>query len=129
MPSSQWAHLSQPHTSHLASMWMCVERGKCELIDLVSEYDPVSISLYSIGKGFAGVMKRHGMSGMPASHGVTKAHRKMGGTGGGQDPGRIWPGKRMAGRMGGKRTTAQCLKVHTRSLTCTHHCHGNDDVY
>ncbi len=56
-------------------------------------------------------MKRHGMSGMPASHGVTKAHRKMGATGGGQDPGRIWPGKKMPGRMGGKRATQQCLKV------------------
>jgi ribosomal protein L3 len=40
-------------------------------------------------------MKRHGMAGQPASHGVTKTHRKMGATGGGGDPGRIWPGKRM----------------------------------
>ena len=67
---------------------------------------------YSIGKGFQGVMKRHGMKGQPASHGVTKTHRKMGATGGGQDPGRIWPGKKMAGRMGGKRVTTQNLKVH-----------------
>ena len=64
-----------------------------------------------IGKGFQGVMKRHGMKGQPASHGVTKTHRKMGATGGGGDPGRIWPGKRMPGRMGGVRRTIQNLKV------------------
>lgn len=51
------------------------------------------------------------MKGQPASHGVTKTHRKMGATGGGQDPGRIWPGKRMPGRMGGVRVTSQCRKV------------------
>ena len=68
---------------------------------------------FSIGKGFQGVMKRHGMKGQPASHGVTKTHRKMGATGGGQDPGRIWPGKKMPGRMGGKRVTTQNLKVRT----------------
>ena len=51
------------------------------------------------------------MKGQPASHGVTKTHRKMGATGGGQDPGRIWPGKKMPGRMGGKRVTTQSLKV------------------
>ena len=57
------------------------------------------------------------MKGQPASHGVTKTHRKMGATGGGQDPGRIWPGKKMPGRMGGKRVTTQNLKV--RASLCT----------
>ena len=61
-------------------------------------------------------MKRHGMKGMPASHGVTKTHRKMGATGGGQDPGRVWPGKRMAGRMGGKKVTTKCLEVSLSPL-------------
>lgn len=65
----------------------------------------------SIGKGFQGVMKRHGMKGQPASHGQTKTHRKMGATGGGQDPGRVWPGKKMAGRMGGKTAMQLNLKV------------------
>jgi ribosomal protein L3 len=51
------------------------------------------------------------MKGQPASHGQTKTHRKMGATGGGQDPGRIWPGKRMPGRMGGKRVTTPSLQV------------------
>ena len=60
------------------------------------------------------MMKRHGMSGQPASHGVTKTHRKMGATGGGGDPGRIWPGKRMPGRMGCKRRTVPSLKVNRK---------------
>jgi large subunit ribosomal protein L3 len=71
----------------------------------------VDVCATSIGKGFQGVMKRHGMKGQPASHGQTKTHRKMGATGGAQDPGRIWPGKRMPGRMGGKRVTTPSLKV------------------
>ena len=56
-------------------------------------------------------MKRHNMKGQPASHGTTKTHRKMGATGGGTNPGRIFKGKRMAGRMGNKRVTSKCLKV------------------
>lgn len=69
------------------------------------------------GKGFAGVMKRHNMKGGNASHGATKMHRKMGASGGGQDPGRIWKGKRMAGRMGGKKVIVhglQAYKIDTR---------------
>ena len=65
-----------------------------------------------IGKGTAGVMKRHGMKGGNASHGTTKTYRKMGATGGGQDPGRVWPGKKMAGRMGNKRVLTLSLQVH-----------------
>lgn len=72
----------------------------------------VDVTSKTIGKGFQGVMKRHGMKGQPASHGVTKTHRKMGATGGGQDPGRIWPGKRMPGRMGGKTTNTLNLKIY-----------------
>jgi len=66
----------------------------------------------TIGKGTAGVMKRHGMKGGNASHGTTKTYRKMGATGGGQDPGRVWPGKKMAGRMGNKRVLTLSLQVH-----------------
>ncbi|KAK3727543.1 hypothetical protein QZH41_018646 [Actinostola sp. cb2023] len=62
--------------------------------------------------GFQGVMKRWGMKGQPKSHGQTKTHRKMGATGGGQDPGRIWPGKRMAGHMGLKNCTLFAVRVH-----------------
>lgn len=79
-----------------------------------SHYVPgqfVDVCAKSIGKGFQGVMKRHNMKGQPASHGVTKTHRKMGATGGGQDPGRVFPGKKMPGRMGGKRVTLKCRRV------------------
>ncbi len=65
----------------------------------------------SIGKGFAGVMKRHNFGGLRASHGVSISHRSHGSTGQNQDPGRVFKGKKMAGRMGFKKTTKQNLKV------------------
>lgn len=67
--------------------------------------------LVRIGKGFQGGMKRWNFRGLRASHGVSVSHRKLGATGGHQDPGRVWPGKKMAGRMGGKRITTQNLEV------------------
>jgi len=71
----------------------------------------VDVVANSIGKGFQGVMKRWNFKGLRASHGVSKAHRSAGATGAHQDPGRIWPGKKMAGRMGNKRITTQNLAV------------------
>ena len=65
----------------------------------------------SIGKGFAGVMKRHNFGGLRASHGVSISHRSHGSTGQNQDPGRVFKGKKMAGRMGGKKVTKQNLKL------------------
>ncbi|XP_038067007.1 39S ribosomal protein L3, mitochondrial-like [Patiria miniata] len=65
----------------------------------------------TIDKGFQGVMKRWGMKGQPASHGATKTHRKMGASGGGGSPGRIWPGKKMPGHMGNKMSWTVGLKV------------------
>ncbi len=65
----------------------------------------------SIGKGFAGVMKRHNFGGLRASHGVSISHRSHGSTGQNQDPGRVFKGKKMAGRMGGTRVTKQNLKI------------------
>lgn len=65
----------------------------------------------SIGKGFAGGMKRHGFSGLRASHGVSVNHRSLGSTGQCQDPGKVFKGKKMAGRMGGVRVTTQNLRV------------------
>ena len=64
------------------------------------------------GKGTAGVMKRHGFSGVGASHGAHRNHRKPGSIGGCATPGRVFRGMRMAGRMGGVRTTTQGLTVH-----------------
>jgi large subunit ribosomal protein L3 len=65
----------------------------------------------SIGKGFAGAMKRHNFSGLEASHGISVSHRSHGSTGNSQDPGRVWKGKKMAGHMGDVRTTTQNLEV------------------
>jgi len=71
----------------------------------------VDVSGVSIGKGFAGAMKRHGFGGLRASHGVSVSHRSHGSTGGRQDPGKVFKGKRMAGHMGDTRVTTQNLMV------------------
>jgi large subunit ribosomal protein L3 len=65
----------------------------------------------SIGKGFAGAMKRHNFGGLRASHGVSVSHRSHGSTGQRQDPGRVFPGKKMAGHLGTERVTTQNLEV------------------
>ncbi len=65
----------------------------------------------SIGKGFAGVMKRHNFAGLEATHGVSISHRSHGSTGQRQDPGKVFKGKKMAGHMGNERVTVQNLKV------------------
>ena len=71
----------------------------------------VDVTGISTGKGFAGVMKRHNFGGLRASHGVSISHRSHGSTGQNQDPGRVFKGKKMAGRMGGTKVTKQNLKV------------------
>ena len=71
----------------------------------------IDASSISIGKGFAGVMKRHNFGGLRASHGVSISHRSHGSTGQNQDPGRVFKGKKMAGRMGNRKVTKQNLKI------------------
>jgi large subunit ribosomal protein L3 len=71
----------------------------------------VDITGTSIGKGYAGVMKRHNFRGLEASHGVSISHRSAGSTGQRQDPGRVFKGKKMAGRMGGDKVTTQNIQV------------------
>ena len=71
----------------------------------------VDVSGRSLGKGFAGVMKRHGFAGLRASHGVSISHRSQGSTGQCQDPGKVFKGKKMAGQMGNVSVTAQNLEV------------------
>ena len=71
----------------------------------------IDASSYSIGKGFAGVMKRHNFGGLRASHGVSISHRSHGSTGQNQDPGRVFKGKKMAGRMGHTKVTKQNLRI------------------
>ncbi len=72
----------------------------------------VDTSATTKGKGFAGVMKRHGFSGVGASHGAHRNHRKPGSIGGCATPGRVFKGMKMAGRMGGVRQTTQNLTIH-----------------
>jgi len=71
----------------------------------------VDVSGTSIGKGFAGAMKRHNFGGLRASHGVSISHRSHGSTGQCQEPGRVFKGKKMAGHMGATRVTTQNLQV------------------
>ena len=71
----------------------------------------VDVTSVSIGKGFAGAMKRHNFGGLRASHGVSISHRSHGSTGQNQDPGKVFKGKKMAGHMGSKKVTVQNLRV------------------
>lgn len=71
----------------------------------------VDVAGTSIGKGFAGAMKRHNFGGLRASHGVSISHRSHGSTGQCQDPGKVFKGKKMAGHMGAARVTTQNLEV------------------
>ena len=71
----------------------------------------VDITGTTIGKGFAGAMKRHNFGGLRATHGVSISHRSHGSTGQCQDPGKVFKGKKMAGHMGARRQTAQNLEV------------------
>ena len=71
----------------------------------------VDISGFTIGKGFAGAMKRHNFSGNRATHGVSISHRSHGSTGQCQDPGKVFKGKKMAGRLGNVKRTMQNLKI------------------
>ena len=122
---SKEKHLSKPEKGHL------LKSGE-ELLKHLKEYrvaettpyeigkeitvknfevgQKVDISGKSMGRGFSGYQKRHGFSRGPMSHG-SKNHRAPGSTGAGTTPGRIYPGKRMAGRYGGKKITTKGLMV------------------
>jgi len=80
-------------------------------VDMFAEGQAVDVTGVTIGKGFAGVMKRHNFSGHHATHGVSLSHRTPGSIGQRQTPGRVFPGKRMGGHMGVVRRTTENLKV------------------
>lgn len=80
-------------------------------VTLFSEGQKVDVRGVSIGKGFAGVMKRHGFGGGRATHGNSKAHRKPGSIGQNQTPSRVFPNKKMAGHMGSESVAIQNLEV------------------
>ncbi len=87
-----------------------VKPGDVFTAELFKEGDKVDVIGTGKGKGFTGVIKRHGFAGQPASHGG-KAHRRPGSVGQASYPARVWKGIKMAGRSGGKGVTAQGLKV------------------
>ncbi len=80
-------------------------------LELFKDQKFVDITSKTIGKGFAGVMKRHNFAGLRASHGVSVSHRAHGSTGQNQDPGRVFKGKKMAGHQGDKFRTIQNLEI------------------
>ncbi len=119
--------VNKPEAGHFAKAGVTPRRYLVELrTDNASEYtlgqeisadtfaagDLVDVTARSKGKGFAGVMKRHGFRGLSGSHGTQRKHRSPGSIGGCATPGRVFKGLRMAGRMGGVRTTSPRLTLH-----------------
>jgi large subunit ribosomal protein L3 len=119
--------VNKPVAGHFARAGVTPRRYLVELrTDSAAEYtlgqevsaatftagDLVDVTAKSKGKGFAGVMKRHGFKGLGGSHGTQRKHRSPGSIGGCATPGRVFKGVRMAGRMGGVRTTAPRLTLH-----------------
>ena len=88
-----------------------IEVGATMTADHFAEGQLVDVTGTSIGKGFAGGMKRWNFGGLRATHGVSVSHRSHGSTGQRQDPGKVFKGKKMAGHMGDRRVTTQNLRV------------------
>jgi len=119
-------NVSQPMRGHFAKASVEPKRKMVEfrvdqdgLLDVGAELSAahfvsgqfVDVVGTSIGKGFAGAMKRHNFGGLRASHGVSVSHRSHGSTGNRQDPGRVFKNKKMAGHLGDVRVTVQNLKI------------------
>ena len=80
-------------------------------IEIFKDIKFLDVKSKTIGKGFAGAMKRHNFGGLRASHGVSISHRAHGSTGQNQDPGKVFKGKKMAGHMGDKMRSMQNLEI------------------
>ena len=80
-------------------------------LEILKDVKFVDVRSKTIGKGFAGAMKRHNFGGLRASHGVSISHRAHGSTGQNQDPGKVFKGKKMAGHMGDKLRTMQNIEI------------------
>ena len=91
-------------------------------IEIFKDIKFLDVRSKTIGKGFAGAMKRHNFGGLRASHGVSISHRAHGSTGQNQDPGKVFKGKKMAGHMGNKPRTMQNLEIIKTDL-------DNDLIY
>jgi len=85
-------------------------------LEIFNDVKFVDVKSKTIGKGFAGVMKRHNFAGLRATHGVSVSHRSHGSTGQRQDPGKVFKGKKMAGHMGHKIRTIQNIEIIKRDL-------------
>ncbi len=120
--------VNRPETGHFAAAGVTPRRYLVELrTDDAAEYtigqevtaetftagELVDVTATSKGKGTAGVVKRHGFKGLSSSHGTKRKHRAPGSIGGCAYPGRVFKGVKMAGRMGGERTTAANLTLHS----------------
>ncbi len=120
--------VNRPETGHFAAAGVTPRRYLVELrADDAAEYtigqevtaetftagELVDVTATSKGKGTAGVVKRHGFKGLSSSHGTKRKHRAPGSIGGCAYPGRVFKGVKMAGRMGGERTTAANLTLHS----------------
>ncbi|GAA1413083.1 50S ribosomal protein L3 [Glutamicibacter uratoxydans] len=101
-------HLVELRTADAAE-YAAGQELSVEIFEAGQKVDVVGTSK---GKGFAGTMKRHNFSGVGASHGAHKNHRKPGSIGGASTPGRVFRGQKMAGRMGAERVTTQNLTIH-----------------
>ncbi|WP_288050259.1 50S ribosomal protein L3 [Nocardia sp.] len=115
--SGQFAKAGVTPRRHVAEIRVAdtanFEIGQELSADVFEEGAYVDVTGTSKGKGFAGVMKRHGFAGQGASHGNQATHRAPGSIGGAATPGRVFKGKRMAGRAGNKRVTTEGLTVHS----------------
>jgi len=80
-------------------------------IEIFQAGEKIDVSGLSIGKGYAGTIKRHNFSSNRASHGNSRSHNVPGSIGMAQDPGRVFPGKKMSGRLGGKKCTIQNIEI------------------
>ena len=122
------SRVNKPATGHFAKAGVEAGRGLWEFrlaegegeelaaggaisVDIFSEGQKVDVVGTSIGKGFAGVVKRHNFRTQDATHGISLSHRAPGSIGMGQNPGHVIKGKKMAGHMGNARTTNQNLEV------------------
>ena len=101
-------HLVELRTADASEFTLGQELGA----EIFAGGEIVDVTGTTKGKGTAGVMKLHGFHGLRASHGVHRKHRAPGSIGGASTPGRVFRGKRMAGRMGNDKVTVQNLKVH-----------------
>jgi large subunit ribosomal protein L3 len=122
LTKSQLQHLEKselPALRYLREFWVdaddpaepALEEGQKVTVEVFEPGEYVDVTGTSKGRGFAGVVKRHGFSGGPKTHGQSDRHRAPGAIGACYTPGRVFKGKRMPGRMGGKRITSQGLKV------------------